>query len=38
MQPRDDTYITETLEPEVRRFLQEVQDITNQLLNWKKAA
>lgn len=36
--PRDDAYITETLEPEVARFLAEVQETTDQLLKWKKAA
>ncbi len=35
---RDDKYITETLEPEVSRFLAEVEQTTEQLLNWKKAA
>lgn len=36
--PRDDAYITETLEPEVTRFLAEVAKTTEQLLKWKKAA
>ena len=36
--PRDDAYITETLEPEVARFLDEVAEKTDQLLKWKRAA
>lgn len=36
--PRDDAYITETLEPEVARFLAEVAKTTEQLLKWEKAA
>lgn len=35
--PRDEAYITETLEPEVTRFLAEVAKTTEQLLKWEKA-
>ena len=34
---RDDKYIRETLEPEVVRFLDEVEKTVEQLLNWRKS-
>ena len=35
---RDEKYIKDTLEPEVIRFLEEVEKTVEQLLNWRKAA
>ena len=34
---RDDKYINDTLEPEVVRFLDEVEKTVEQLLNWRKS-
>ena len=34
---RDEKYIKETLEPEVIRFLEEVEKTVEQLLNWRKS-
>ena len=34
---RDEKYIRETLEPEVVRFLDEVEKTVEQLLNWRKS-
>ena len=36
--PRDEAYITETLEPEVKKFLAEVDEYMKKLTNWRKAA